>query len=1013
MFGTAILRLLRWDYDPPQYISPNYDGIQDELTFPYTVEDERYITSYRWDIVDEDGTPVRTFVNKDERPEDESLKNLGFRLFAPLEGTALPEEFRWDGVTEAGSVARDSEYSVLLTFTDDNDNSTTAGPYPVIVDTKPPELELEVPEGLDLIFSPDGDGFKDEFRIVQSGSTEHLWELLFTDASDNSVQNLARADAAPKPFEWAGRDMSGEIVPDGVYRYRITSTDLAGNSVDGTIDNIIVDTRQPEIGLSIDRAVFSPGGSSPISNISLKPAIPVKSGIVDWSLEILDTFGNPVRNWSRRQSPAIPDTVEFDGRNDEGRVLDEGAYSGRLRVVYSNGFRPEVESPVFAVDVTPPVAEVEADWDVFAPQGNSRRSTVTFRQSSSGEESWVGTLYSDYVEVNRWTWLNRAPDELIWDGRDEDGRLVPDGTYTYVLSSTDRAGNSGSSTPVRVRVDTSAVEATLTVSLDIFGPTGNGIKDEAVFFLNAKTDSPVADWSLQVTDESRTVIRSWEGTGTPPDSLSWNGRTDSGTTAPDGQYTASLRVGYEKGLAATAETGLIEVDTRPPRIELAVDDPLFSPDGDGSKDRLRVQQDSSEEEFFEGAFTDSSGRPVRSLVWTGTLENFEWDGTDDSGNILPDGDYSFTVSGTDAAGNTADARAVGIRVDTAPTPLYLTAKEGYIKAGETDPARMQSFTAVVPNDSGIASWRFSIQDEDGRDVMSEEGQDAVPSSFAWNGTDDRGAPVEGVFTGILTVVYDKGSRPTAESRPFISDGSPPEVTVSLNPQPFTPDGDNVDDEVVIGLTVEDRSRIAEWSLVISDPRDREFISFSGRGRPSERIIWDGRSGRGELVESAEDYEYVLSVTDVLGHNSITRGEIGVGILVIREGDRLKIQINNITFQPSSPNLTVAGEVGEKNRQVLDRLAEIMKKFGSYRIIVEGHAVSLNWADPAAARREQENILLPLSQSRAQTVVDELVARGVPAGRMIAEGKGGADPIVPHGDLEERWRNRRVEFYLEK
>ncbi|MCD6343592.1 MAG: OmpA family protein, partial [Spirochaetaceae bacterium] len=61
----------------------------------------------------------------------------------------------------------------------------------------------------------------------------------------------------------------------------------------------------------------------------------------------------------------------------------------------------------------------------------------------------------------------------------------------------------------------------------------------------------------------------------------------------------------------------------------------------------------------------------------------------------------------------------------------------------------------------------------------------------------------------------------------------------------------------------------------------------------------------------------------------------------------------------------------------------------------------------------KDILVPLSRSRAQTVVDELVARRVPANRMQAVGIGGDKPIVPHGNLEERWRNRRVEFYLEK
>ena len=100
-------------------------------------------------------------------------------------------------------------------------------------------------------------------------------------------------------------------------------------------------------------------------------------------------------------------------------------------------------------------------------------------------------------------------------------------------------------------------------------------------------------------------------------------------------------------------------------------------------------------------------------------------------------------------------------------------------------------------------------------------------------------------------------------------------------------------------------------------------------------------------------------------------------------------------------------------QVLDRLAEIMKKYGSYKIIVEGHAASLKWANPAAAKKEQETLLIPLSRDRAEAVVKELAKRGISTKRLTADGVGGDKPLVPHSNEEERWRNRRVEFYLEK
>jgi flagellar hook assembly protein FlgD/outer membrane protein OmpA-like peptidoglycan-associated protein len=1001
-------------FDPPAYISPNYDGVQDELIIPYSVTDERYISSYLWRVEDEDGNTVRSYVNKDERPENESVRNLWSRLVSPKEGTPLPEVVRWDGVSDSGSVTEDGSYNVYLEFSDDNDNTSVTGPFPVIVDTLAPELNLEEPEGLDLIFSPDGDGFKDVFRIEQSGSLESLWEAEFQDASGNRSRGWARADIMPEALEWNGTDDDGEVVPDGVYRYVISSTDLAGNFTDGTVEGIIIDTKQPEVGLTIDKAIFSPGTSSPVSTVGLIPQITVRTGIVDWTMDILNSSGAEVRTWSRREIPAIPGVFEFDGKNSDGRRLPEGDYRGRLRLVYGNGYRPEVISPAFTVDVTAPEADVAVNFEVFSPQSGSLRNQVTMTQTSSSEDIWIGRLSDSEGEtVKEWTWIETAGERLVWDGRDSEGRLVPDGMYSYQLIAEDKAGNVGTSTPVSVRVDTTAVDASLTASLDVFGPTGNGVKDTVDFFISSKTDAPVSNWSLVVENRAGEAIRRWNGTGEPNDRISWNGRTDGGTRAVDGGYTASLTLNYVKGDVAAASAGEVILDTEPPRIESRVDDRLFSPDGDGRKDTLFIIQESSDEEVFEAVVTDSDGTPVRSLRWTGTLDSFEWDGTDDSGNRLPDGDYRYQVSGTDLAGNTTALSIPGLRIDTAPTPVYLTAAEGFIKAGETDPERFQSFAAVVPNVNGIESWVFGVEDEDGQTVYTERGTGAVPDGFVWNGTDGNRRPVEGIFIGALRVNYLKGANPRAESRPFVSDGSPPEVTVTMTPQPFTPDDDNVDDDVVIALTVEDNSRIAEWSLDITDPRGRDFITFAGRGRPSERIIWDGRSGRGDLVESAEDYSYVLRVTDVLGQTSVKRGEIAVGILVIREGDRLKIQINNITFQPSSPQLLLDGEQGEKNIQVLDRLAEIMLKYNSYRIIVEGHAVSLNWENKAAAEREQRDILVPLSRSRAQTVVNELVARGVPSNRMIAEGIGGADPIVPHGDLEERWRNRRVEFYLEK
>ncbi|MGR3270604.1 type VI secretion system protein TssL [Thalassococcus profundi] len=55
----------------------------------------------------------------------------------------------------------------------------------------------------------------------------------------------------------------------------------------------------------------------------------------------------------------------------------------------------------------------------------------------------------------------------------------------------------------------------------------------------------------------------------------------------------------------------------------------------------------------------------------------------------------------------------------------------------------------------------------------------------------------------------------------------------------------------------------------------------------------------------------------------------------------------------------------------------------------------------------------LSEARAKTIADMLVAAGVPAGLVTSEGKAATEPIADNGTREGRARNRRVEIILQK
>ena len=108
-----------------------------------------------------------------------------------------------------------------------------------------------------------------------------------------------------------------------------------------------------------------------------------------------------------------------------------------------------------------------------------------------------------------------------------------------------------------------------------------------------------------------------------------------------------------------------------------------------------------------------------------------------------------------------------------------------------------------------------------------------------------------------------------------------------------------------------------------------------------------------------------------------------------------VAANPVQFEPGAATLTADAEV------VLDQLAAQALAFGGVTITIEGHTDS----DGEAAAN------LSLSQRRAEVVLDALVARGLDATSLTAEGFGETQPVLV-GGVEDKDASRRVEFRIE-
>lgn len=516
----------------------------------------------------------------------------------------------------------------------------------------------------------------------------------------------------------------------------------------------------------------------------------------------------------------------------------------------------------------------------------------------------------------------------------------------------------------------------------------------------------VKEYNLTIKDEEDQIVRKFTDKARLPEELRWDGLTDDDTRAPDGLYTAELSVLYESGNSNEAVTGPIMLDTESPSALVTLAERIISPNGDGHKDSLAIAQESSEESLWKGQILSSSGELLLEKSWKGRVSDWEWSGKDLSGNQLPAGNYRYTLSSTDSAGNSYDYTSSPITIDIRQTPLFLTKNVSGFSPNGDGYLDTIIFSPVAPDTDGLQSWSFEIIDSGNQTVWYTRGENTLPEEILWEGE----AP-EGLYKARLSGVYNNGNHPVTETSEFLLDVSAPVADVNLTPTPFSPDNDGREDELTIQLPVEEASSVQEWSFEIKDPEGNPFKVYQGSGLPAEEIIWDGRGDNGETVEAAVDYPYEMILMDDLGNRAAFEGIIPVDILVIKVGNLYKIRIPSIIFLPDSGRMKADdADEGIKNGPTLDRLAEILKKYSSYDIRIVGHAANPWYPNATEANLDYS---IDISTRRARTVMEALIARGIPADRLSIDGVGFQKPFVPHDDYDNIWKNRRVEFILER
>jgi len=829
------------------YLSPDDNGIYDSVLLKPVVERNEGIESFSLNIKSRTGTNA---------------------VWSRSGSGSVPVSFKWYGMNTGGETLSDGFYTAELKIKYIKGNIIQAFSEPIQIDTQKPVAGLAFEDKTDAMFSPDADDIKDNLEIIQTLTAESVWKGNIMDRNLRSVAEFTWQNEAPALFIWDGRNRQGIVLPDDFYYYRVSSTDKAGNYGQSDLLGFTIDRKKPDMELRLSRLNFSPDGDGAADTINIFPRISQWKGIVSQKMTILSSQGHPV--WTNNESGL--DNYQWDGKSRSGELIEEGAYYASLEIAYESGKKAETVSSVFHLDTTDPKAFVKTSGrPVFSPDGDGLRDSLTFLHETSAEDEWTGRFFGpDKSLIKTYVWSDGKKHELTWDGKYENGMSVPDGEYIYIVTSTDRAGNSSTVLPFVFSIDTKETPVTLRTEYSEFSPNGDGTRDNLTLKIDLNQTEGIKKSSVFLRSEKdRVLVKSFVSNYSPEKKLVWDGKLIDGSPAPDGLYHAEAVIEYFKGdISKTQLTGL-ELDTKKPEGSLIIEQKVFSPDNDGFLDNLDISWTTEDRASWVLLITSDTNKTIYELnPEEGRDGGFSWNGRNSRGDRLSDGIYTVRLKGRDKAGNSSVVIEDKSKMLSVKPDMTLKSENSYLSFHSSSDKKELVFKAGTDKPGLLESFSLIIKDKHGNNIYEESGQ-VLPADITWKGKNRYGKNVsDGIYKAELKGVFSHGPRINSGIRNIVVDSEAPFIELKQSMNIISPDGDGQKDNVIFSqISRGGKSFLGE---ILSESGEAVW-SRTWTSLPSE-IIWAGLRNSGFPVSDGT-YRYRLTSWDRAGNESSAIGSV--------------------------------------------------------------------------------------------------------------------------------------------
>ena len=519
-----------------EYISPvgkaNYLEIKPEINA------NRLLKYWEVDITDANGKVIKQYQSPDlsTLKGKLNLQKIFTRLFEKEKEVPVPEKIIWDGIDSTGKNVDDGLYKVVLFAHDENLNKSEPITSNFYVKNTPPSIGIK-PQF--MIFSPNGLRTTDEFDLSFNTVKEDQWTAKFVDAKGITVKSYSWSGDSTQKIIWDGNDNNGNLCPDGNYDLIVDGIDLAQNSAEGKVQGITLTTAKQSVAVDSTLNEFSPKKDSPFAKTSFNTYVSDPKGLEKWKFTVYNENGDEVKTINGNDK--IPANLEWDGTDNNHKVLKDDEYLYKIEAWYNSGNHPESFPKKILINTTPPEIKCKVTPALFSPNGVSENNICNFNISMKDKstiKTWTITIYEKPENgaktiFKKYEQKGIPANNIKWDGFSDDGRLVQSkNQYFYDIQAEDVIANKSSLTGNEIKISKELPDVDFDFEPQLFAPDDEGINNLLTINIYSYDNKKYKSWKLDIypirSGKRESLFMNFSGTNLPNVPIIWNGKNKDG-----------------------------------------------------------------------------------------------------------------------------------------------------------------------------------------------------------------------------------------------------------------------------------------------------------------------------------------------------------------------------------------------------------------------------------------------------------------------------------------------------